>query len=148
MQAKEDKESLSRKVKDLENNYMIYHTSCKHDKENCENEKNKEVQVLREMLQARDIEIINSNAKINQLKLDKKKVDTKKVKKLVEKNNLLEKNLEPFIRTMDDENSHLQKVAKGDKTNDIRSIIEERYSNYSSVFHFVNYVSKKTSFTH
>jgi len=131
-QVKEEKESLSHKIKDLENNNMVHHTSCKPDKGKCKNQKKKEVQDLREILQARESEIITKNDKINQLKFDNKNVYKKKVIELAPKNDFLERNLESFIETIDDisdknfENSNLQNVARSEDASKTGSLVEER----------------------
>jgi len=141
-QVKEDKESLSHKVKDLENNNIVHHTSCKRDKEKCENEKKKEVKDLREILEAKESEIITKNEKIDQLKLDNKNVYKKKVIELAPKNDFLERGLESFIGTIDGigykkfENSNLQNIARSEKTSEIGSLVEERYLNSTRIFHF------------
>jgi len=132
-QVKEDKESLSHKIKGLEND----NTSCKHDKETCENQKKKEIQDSREILQGREREIITKNEKIDQLKLDNNNVDKKKVIELAQKNDFLERDIESLIGTVDVigdknfENSNLQNIARSEKAKG-----KERYLNFTRKFHF------------
>ncbi|KAG0626693.1 hypothetical protein M758_2G144600 [Ceratodon purpureus] len=133
LQAKEEKENLVRKVKDLENSDKIHHVICREDKERNKIKKEQEITALKEKLQAKDTELSKVKAKVELLKHDNKKGDANKmVIKSVGKDNLVEEGLESFVKTLDtkDKNHKIstsQNSAKEEeKASDGGRVVEER----------------------
>ena len=136
-QAKEEKENLIRKIKDLENSDKIHHVICREDKERYKIKKEQEISALKERLQSKETELTKAKAKVELLKHDNKKGDANKmVIKSVGKDNLVEEGLESFVKTSDAKDIKNPKISlsqnsakEEEKTTDGDRVVEERYLN-------------------
>lgn len=128
LQAKNEKENLIYRIKKLGNNSQIYHSTCNEDKEKYKIKKRKEITNLKEILRTKDIESTNTNAKVEALKLNNKKVDAKILMTNVGEDNFLDGGFESFVKNLDVQNKSFktslsQKIVNGG----VESNMEQRY---------------------
>ena len=131
LQAKEEKEILIHKIKDLEKNSKTSHDKCEEDKEKYRITKDNEITTLKEILQAKDIELRNTNAKVELFNFKNKEANGKTIIRTIGKDDMV-KGIKSIVKTLDNKDKNSKnalspKPTKEEEINDGQSFIDERY---------------------